>query len=293
MQAYERNLEQNLFELSERLLKGRYRHDTYVPFTIHDPKERRIHKSTVTDRVVHQALVSAIEPLFEPQFIYDSYSCRKGKGTHAAVARLRMFLQQASHNNTQTIYGLKCDVRQFFASVNHRVVLKLLGQRIQDEQTLGLVREVLNSYYVTPGKGVPLGNLTSQLFANIYLHELDWYVKNVLRVKHYLRYCDDFVILGETRGELYRLVEPIGQFLTERLGLQLHPHKLTVRSWSQGIDFLGYVLKPDCTVLRTKTTRRIMHRVNGHNLSSYLGLCSHADGYELGQVIRTVQTIRG
>jgi len=103
-----------------------------------------------------------------------------------------------------------------------------------------------------PGKGMPLGNLTSQLIANIYLHELDWFVKQGLRQKHYVRYCDDFIILSQDREQLLDLVPQIGEFLQERLALTLHPHKITVRSWHQGIDFLGYVLKPNCTLLRTR-----------------------------------------
>jgi retron-type reverse transcriptase len=201
-----------------------------------------------------------------------------------------VFLQKASNNNTKTVYGLKCDVRQFFASVNHRVLLELLRGRIGDERVIGLCEEVLNSYCIAPGKGIPLGNLTSQLFANIYLHELDWYIKNTLRSKHYLRYCDDFIILGESREQLQALIEPIGQFLNGRLGLRLHPHKVTIRSWSQGIDFLGYVLKPHCTLLRSKTRQRMIAKVNEANLTSYLGVASHADGYELGRLLMMVSS---
>ncbi len=290
VQLYERNLEENIFTLHEQLMKGSYKHSSYEPFTIHDPKQRQIHKAIVQDRLVHQALVSAIEPLFEPQFIYDSYSCRKGKGTHAAVTRLRRFLRQASANNTRTIYALKGDVKQFFASVDHETLMELLKRRISDKRTLALLQEIVTSLHTEEARGMPLGNLTSQLFANVYLHELDWYAKNVLRSKHYIRYCDDFIILGSSREALQELVEPIRQFLDERLGLQLHPHKVTIRSWSQGIDFLGYVLKPHCTVLRPKTKQRMLAKVNETNLTSYLGVASHADGYELGKLLHTISS---
>jgi hypothetical protein len=117
------------------------------------------------------------------------------------------------------------------------------------------------------------------------MHELDWFVKNQLRTKSYLRYCDDFIIVGNDRNELLSLIEPIGDFLNNRLQLRLHPQKIEIRSWNQGINFLGYVLKPNCTLLRTKTKNRLLARVDSNNISSYLGLCSHANTYRLRQII--------
>ena len=285
--VYERSLEENILELADVLQQGQFQHGPYVPFTIWDPKQRQIHKATVQDRLIHQAIVSGIEPLFERQFIHDSYSCRKYKGTHAAVNRLRHFLNQASHNNTQTVYALKCDVKQFFASVDHKILVNLLNQQVGDARTINLLNVVINSFSDAPGKGIPLGNLTSQLFANVYLHQLDWFMKHGLRERFYIRYCDDFIVLSTDRQHLLDLVEPITRFLQERLALTIHPHKVTVRSWNQGVDFLGYVLKPHHTVLRHKTKQRALRRVSSLNLSSYLGLCSHADAHELGQLFKT------
>lgn len=267
---------------------GNYEHGAYKPFTICDPKQRQIHKATVRDRLVHQAIVSAIEPLFEKRFIYDSYSCRVGKGTHVGVTRLRLFLRRASCNNTKKVYALKCDVRQFFASIDHHVLMERIETVIDDEQTLELLRVILLSHGAEAGKGIPLGNVTSQLFANIYLHELDWFMKQILGVKHYLRYCDDFVIISTDKDYLLSLIEPIRQFLSDKLKLELHPNKISIRSWNQGIDFLGYVVRPYTTSIRTKTKRRMMKRVDENNVSSYLGICSHANGYRLSQLVRTV-----
>ncbi len=253
-----------------------------------DPKQRQIHKAIVRDRLVHQVVVSAIEPLFEKQFIFDSYSCRIGKGTHAGVARLGLFLRQASRNNTSKVYVLKCDVRQFFASIDHEILMRHIEANIDDEQTLELLRTILLSHNAETGKGIPLGNVTSQLFANIYLHELDWFMKQTLGIKHYLRYCDDFVIVSIDRFYLQSLIEPIRQFLMNALKLELHPTKLSIRSWDQGIDFLGYVSRPYATSIRTRTKKRMLARVTEDNLSSYLGICSHANGYRLSQVVRLV-----
>lgn len=283
---YENSLEESILELADKLERGKFQHGAYVPFTIWDPKQRLIHKATVQDRLIHQAIVSVIEPLFERQLIHDSYSCHSGKGTHAAVNRLRHFLRQASYNDTRTVYALKCDVKQFFASYDHEILTGLLNQQIKDRRTLDLLNLVIDSFGERSGKGIPLGNLTSQLFANVYLHKLDWFVKHKLRERFYLRYCDDFIILSTDRQHLLDLIEAITKFLQESLALTIHPHKVTVRSWNQGIDFLGYVLKPRCTVLRHKTIQRALRRVDSSNLTSYLGLCSHADSHELEQLFK-------
>ncbi|MBP9864526.1 RNA-dependent DNA polymerase [Patescibacteria group bacterium] len=285
--AFESHLEDNLFSLRDSLLSGKYRHDLYKPFTIYDSKQRLIHKATVKDRVVHQAIVNVIESFFERRFIHDSYSCRVGKGTHAAVERLRVFLRQASRNNTRTVYALKCDVRKFFASVNHDALLSLLARQINDPKTMELLENIIGSYSIGSCRGIPLGNLTSQLFANIYLHELDRHVKNFLHQKYYLRYCDDFIILSESREYLVGVTKNVDDFLNQTLSLRLHPKKVFIRTWMQGIDFVGYVLFPHATVVRINTAGRMLRRANEDNIHSYLGVCSHADAFELEQIIRT------
>ena len=181
---------------------------------------------------------------------------------------------------------LKCDIRQFFASVDHGTLYELLRKRIDDLATLKLLKTIITSLSNAPCKGIPLGNLTSQLFANIYLHEFDWYMKQTLRATYYARYCDDFVIVSHDREYLLGLIEPIRYFLRTRLQLDLHPSKVTIRSWHQGVDFLGYVTKPHCTVLRPKTQRRMLARVTSSNLASYEGLYSHADTYRTRQILQ-------
>lgn len=289
---FERNLEYNLFTLRDDLLSGGYEHGSYESFVVFDPKRRNIHKATVRDRVVHQAIVNAIEPLFERRFIHDSYSCRNGKGVHNAVHRLRLFLRQASDNHTRTIYALKCDIKRFFASVNHSILVLLLERRIQDEKMMDVLRMIISSYSISDGHGIPLGNLTSQLFANVYLHELDRCMKYEFREKYYLRYCDDFIIVCHRRDHLFELIDRTSQVLESRLGLVLHPKKVRIRTWTQGIDFLGYVLLPQATNIRTRTVHRILKRINAVNMASYLGVCSHADAFELTQVVRTKVALR-
>ncbi len=283
---YERNLERNIFCLSGNLLSKKYKHGVYEQFKVTDPKLRRISKACVQDRLVHQAVVSGIESSFEKRFIYDSYSCRSGKGTHAAVARLRSFLGKESRNNTRTTYVLKCDVKRFFDCLDHGILMALINRVVKDSDTLWLIEEIVDSFSIFPGKGVPLGNLTSQLFANIYLHELDRFIKNDLGIKYYVRYCDDFVIVDSDSRYLQGLIPILEGFLRNYLNLCLHPNKITLRTWNSGMDFLGYILKPDCTLLRTKTKNRALRRVNSNNLPSYLGICSHCDSFELQQILK-------
>jgi retron-type reverse transcriptase len=285
---YQKQLKINIQNLHVDIASGNYEHGKYQPFMICDPKQRQIHKATVRDRLVHQVVVSAIELLFEKQFIFDSYSCRIGKGTHAGVARLGLFLRQASRNNTIKVYVLKCDVRQFFASIDHEILMRRIEANIDDEQTLELLRTILLSHNAEIGKGIPLGNVTSQLFANIYLHELDWFMKQTMGIKHYLRYCDDFVIVSTDKIYLESLIEPVRHFLLTKLKLELHPTKVSIRSWDQGVDYLGYVLRPYATSIRTKTKKRMLARVTEDNLSSYLGVCVHANGYRLSQLAMLV-----
>lgn len=254
-------LEDNVFALHEALANEAWNPGPYTGFYIKDPKLRHIHKASVGDRVVHQALYRVLVPLFERRFIAHSYSSRVGKGTHAGVAALESFGRKASHNCTRPTYALSADIRRFFDSVDHAILERLLAPIVQDASLMSLVRKVVTSFEVTPGNGIPLGNVTSQLFANAYLNPLDQFVKRTLKAKHYVRYCDDFVIVSHDRDFLENLVEPTADFLAGELALDLHPRKLEIRPFSQGIDFLGYVVRPHHRVFRTRTKRRMFKNV--------------------------------
>lgn len=283
------NLEDNLFQLHTELKDKTYIHSPYTAFYVNDPKLRHIHKASVRDRVLHHAVFRVLYPVFDPHFVHDSYSCRIGKGTHRAVNRLKKFLVQASHNNSRLIYALKCDVRKFFDSIDQNILLELIYQRIHDERTLQLIQQIIGSFEKSPGVGLPLGNVTSQLFANIYLNELDQFIKHQLKAKHYLRYCDDFIILGYNPETLKETVNQIDSFLQKCLKLYLHPNKIIIRKYRQGIDFLGYVILPHHRVLRTKTKSRILKKINEsineHSLQSYFGVLSHCSGDKIKQKI--------
>ncbi len=301
VQEFEFNLEDNLFQLHRELKTKTYQHSHYTPFCIQDPKLRRIHKAGVKDRVLHHAVFRVLYPIFDKGFIFDSYSCRLNKGTHRAVNRLENFCRKLSKNNRRNIFALKCDIKRFFDSVDQDILLKLIKKKIQDADTVLLVEKIIKSFEKEKNKGIPLGNVTSQLFANIYLNELDQFIKHSLKINHYLRYCDDFVILGENKEYLLRLAPFIDNFLKEKLKLTLHPDKIIIRKHHQGIDFLGYVVLPHYRVLRTKTKGRILKKIEkrylelrtdliskesfNQSLQSYLGILKHCRGYKIKKKI--------
>jgi RNA-directed DNA polymerase len=235
-----------------------YHHGDYREFIINDSKKRLIKAAPFKDRVVHHALCNVIEPILERGFIYDSYACRNGKGTHAAVLRLEHFVRSLRGNGLRSdkgaspIYCLKCDISKYFDSVDHGVLLGILRRTIEDEDILWLLQEIIES---NP-QGIPIGNLTSQLFANTYLGELDNFVKRELHERYYLRYMDDFLILDTDKRHLRDVKAAIRVFLRDQLKLTMHPRKAEIFPIDRGIDFLGYVLRDGARFLRKSTVRR-------------------------------------
>ncbi|RIL12311.1 MAG: hypothetical protein DCC75_00675 [Proteobacteria bacterium] len=311
VQEFGRYAERNIFRLHRDLVSGNYRHGEYRSFFIHDPKLRHIRKACVRDRIVHQTLYTTLMRIYEPRFIDAVYSSRLGKGTHCAVEALRRCVFKVSRNFTRECWSLKCDIRRFYDSVDHEILFSLIMSTIKDERSLKLIKNVIESFHVegAPGKGAPIGNLTSQIFTNIYLDELDQFVKHTLKVKHYLRFADDCLFLSHRKSELQALVPELEQFLNEHLKLKLHPEKIILRPLHQGIDFLGYVTLPRHRVLRNATKRRMLRKlrsrhnefykgeVTGESLSqslqSYLGMLSHADAYRLSQDVMNIFSWRG
>jgi retron-type reverse transcriptase len=292
MAVFELSLEDNLYVLHDQLLKGRWRADPYQRFRVCDPKPRMIHKASVRDRVLYQAVYRSLYKIFDLTFIHHSYASRQYKGTHKGVKETRRFVRKVSANATKQGFILKCDVRKFFDSVSHRVLILLLEKRILDPSLRSLLHEIIHSFEYLPGKGLPLGNVTSQLFANVYLNELDQFIKHTLREKFYIRYCDDFVIGGEDKIHLMSLIDPIRQFLYEKLQIELHPQKIFVQKMSAGIDFLGYVVFSHHVVLRTTTKRRMFKKLKEdakpERVASYLGMLSHGNTFGLQQEIHDI-----
>lgn len=273
----------NILQLHRDLENHTYKHGGYQQFKINDPKPRIIHKASVRDRLLHHAVYRILYPFYDKTFIADSFSCRNNKGTHKAINRFREFGNIVSKNNTKTCWVLKCDIRKFFASIEQEILLDILKKHIRlsrDNQSeiVSLLKEVIFSF---KPNGLPLGNLTSQLFANVYLNELDRFTKHKLKIKYYVRYADDFVIFSKNKDYLECLVPIIGYFLENKLRLQLHPDKVFIKTLNSGVDFLGWVIFPDHRILRGKTRKRMFKRIKSspspETLNSYLGLLKHGN----------------
>ncbi|PIR60356.1 MAG: hypothetical protein COU68_02700, partial [Candidatus Pacebacteria bacterium CG10_big_fil_rev_8_21_14_0_10_45_6] len=247
----------NITELHERLSNQTYVHGKYHAFRLNDPKPRLIHKTSVCDRLVHHAVYRTLAPGFDRFFIHDSYACRKGKGVHKALRRFTDFGNKVSQNHTRTTWVLQCDIRKFFDSIDHQILLSILHWHITDDATLGLLQSIVTSFSVhrKTDIGLPLGNLTSQLLVNVYMNIFDQFVKRKLKTKYYIRYADDFVFLHHNRDYLEVLLPQVEQFLFDTLNLTLHPNKVHMKTLYSGIDFLGWVHFPKHRVLRTSTKR--------------------------------------
>lgn len=280
----------NILSLHHDLADRRYVHGGYHAFKISDPKPRDIHKAVVRDRLLHHAIYRQLYPFFNRTFIADSYSCRKAKGAHLAMNRFRAFAYQVSKNDTRTCWVLKCDIRKFFASIDQAELLKIVEERLPDPDINWLVRQVVESF-TNPetGKGLPLGNLTSQLLVNIYMNEFDQFAKHTLKAKYYIRYADDFVFLSHNRTCLESLIPRIREFLCTHLHLELHPKKVYIGTLSAGVDFLGWIHFFDHRVLRTVTKRRMLRVLTGEpaieTIASYRGMLSHGNAKKLIAVV--------
>lgn len=287
VQIFERNLMSNIIALNKDLAEKTYRHSPYQAFNISDPKPRNIHKAAVRDRLLHHAIYRVLYPFFDRTFIHDSYSCRLEKGTHKAIEKFRNFAYIESQNHTRTVWILKCDIKKFFATIDHAVLKDILKHYIPDKDILWLLDQIVDSFQpVKEGMGLPLGNLTSQLLVNIYMNELDQFVKRELKIKRYIRFADDFVILSGDKKKLDNVLVTIRQFLGKKLKLELHPDKVFTKTVASGVDFLGWVNFPDHRVVRTTTKRRALNAVQAkeaktETIQSYLGLLRHGNTQKL------------
>ena len=302
------NLEHELAMLRRELLQRRYEPGSYREFLVYEPKERMISAAPYRDRVVHHALCNVIGPLFERTFIYDSYANRVGKGTHAAILRYQAFCRKNK-------YALKCDLKKYFPALDHQILKAEVRRTIACPDTLWLIDRIIDgsnaqepviAYF--PGddlfapferrRGLPIGNLTSQFFANVYLNRFDHFVKETLRCRFYLRYVDDFVVLGNDKKSLWQVKHEMESYLRQ-LRLGLHEHKCQIRRSDQGVTFLGFRVFPNFLLLKRDNIvrmRRRLRRMQTHyargELSSkevtravhgWLGHAGFGDTYRLSE----------
>ena len=298
------NLENKLVNLQDELKSMTYRHGKYKCFWVYDPKRRLISAAPYKDRVVHHALCNVIEPLFDKTFIDDSYACRKGKGSHAAVDRYAQYARKYK-------YVLKCDLQKYFQSIEHETLLNIISRKIACQETMWLIREIIGSHtdqsfpFYFPGddlfspiqrkKGIPIGNLTSQFFANVYLNGFDHFVKEELRVP-YIRYVDDFVAFSDSKNDLQEVRLQMTDYL-HSLRLKLHERKCRVYQVKEGVCFLGYRVFPTHRLLKKDNVLRMRRKLKklsllyrnrqvslteiNQSVQSWIGHASHADTYKL------------
>ena len=310
-------LESNVLKLKWELESESYSPSSYICFTVYDPKVRKVAAPAFRDRVLQHSLVSQIEPLFEKQFIYDSYACRKGRGTHFGMGRVKKFLQAArSLYGAQTpIYYLSMDIEKYFASVSWEILISIINKTVQCGKTKTLIEKIISTHrcfdvngnpisspfdivHPEERRGLPIGNLTSQLFANVYLNKLDHFVKETLRIRWYARYMDDFLIIHPDKEYLKRIRDLIDAFLNRELKLKLHPKKIIIQNVKQGLPFVGYLIFYDHVLVRGKTLIRMRRRLkkrrgesrdnkNSEKLESAIsalrGHLQHANAYGLSK----------
>ena len=284
---FESKLKENLTSLRNGLENCTYAPKPLKRFTIRDPKTRIIHASAFRDRLVHHALCNIIEPIFEKTFIYDSYANRKGKGVHSAIKRFDYFKRKISINGSQLNntnyknmaigYVFKADIKHYFDTIDHAILIKIINRTIKDENVIGLIKQILNQYYFQfEGKGMPLGNLTSQFFANLYLNDMDYFVKHKLKAKYYTRYADDFAILHNSREVLSEYKNKIEKYLTN-LKLELHPNKSKIIPLYKGTNFLGFNVFYYHKLIKKSNIRRFKKKLYHKSIELAAGNLNYDD----------------
>lgn len=251
IRAFSKNLHHNLKQLQAQILSGQVQVGNYHYFTVYDPKERIICAAAYSERVLHHALMNICHPIFEKFQIKDSYATRLQKGTFKAIERAHAFQKQYSHY-------CKFDIRKYFDSIDHNNLLTMLQNRFKDAALLNIFEVIIRSYQVSPGKGIPIGNLTSQYFANHYLAHLDHFVKDQLQAKAYVRYMDDFVIWHHSAIQLKHLANQIEQFIQTKLQLALKTNHTDMTK--HGLTFLGFRLFPNKILLSRRSKKRYVQK---------------------------------
>ncbi len=295
--AFFMSKEDELFRACEELENLNYKQGDYTIFKVWEPKERLIMALPFYDRVVQHMIVNAIGPVFEQRFYTHSYACREGKGMHAASNQLYQWMYELMTVQGLRLYGFKGDISKYFASIPHEELKTENRRYIGDKKALFLMDSIIDKNGILPdGVGIPVGNLTSQLFANVYGNRLDKFVKHTLHIKYYIRYMDDFIILSPDLAQLKEWVKRIEEFLEEEMKLHMNP-KSTILYAGNGIDFCGYIHHPEYRKVRKASVRRLKNDVKyleageldretfERRYKSRLGHMGHADTYHVTKAI--------
>ena len=291
--SYEISYEEKIFHLHQRISNHNYKPQKSICFAVSYPKIREIFAANFNDRIIHHLIINRIEKHFENRFIFDSCACRNNKGGHFAVERLKMFENKITQNKTQNAYFLQLDIKSFFYNIDKQILMNILSKKLytssqsdkEYEENLWLMNKIIfhnpcesyrlkgdlnllkqlpkhkTLFNIPTNKGLPIGNLTSQFFANVYLNELDQFIKRELKIRYYIRYADDMVILHNNPKQLEKYIKIINNFLNNNLSLEIHPDKTKLNSVYKGIDFLGYYVKPQYTLTRRRITQNLKKKL--------------------------------
>jgi RNA-directed DNA polymerase len=329
--AFEMDYEANLLKLCTEINEGRYRPGQSIAFIVNKPVKREIFAADFRDRVVHHLIINKLNPLFEKIFIHDSYACRKGKGTHFGIQRIDRFIRQCSHNYTQDCFVLKLDIKGFFMHINKTLLFAELQDFIEQKYLkndkpllLALCHQVIfydpskhciikskrsawdglpsdKSLFHSPAQcGLPIGNLSSQVFANFVMNGFDHFIKHDLKIRYYGRYVDDFILVHQDKDVLKSLIPVIKARLLEHLQLRLHPNKIYLQHYSKGVQFLGAVIKPHRIYIAKRTQGNFYDAIKKQNaqvlvqkpnkqqqaaflssMNAYLGILKHYKTHKL------------
>jgi len=248
------NLEKNILELSEQIKNETYKPAPYTYFEIYDPKQRTISVASFTDSVIHHAIVNVLEPIYEKIFIYHSYATRKNKGTHKAVYQAQKYLRKNK-------WFLKNDIKKYFNNINQQILLNIISRKINDKKLLTLIEKIITNGGVND-IGLPIGNLTSQFFANVYLNELDYFIKQNLHCKYYVRYMDDFIVFDNNKENLKKYLSEITTFIDNNLNLLLKENAIVLNQQLNGLSFLGTKIYPSTIRVKQENLKRINKKIN-------------------------------
>jgi RNA-directed DNA polymerase len=268
VEEYRQDLDSNLLKLRDQILSGEVEVGNYHYFKIYDPKERQICASGISERVLHHALMNICHNYFDKFQIYDSYASRPNKGVHASLERAKFFTQPNR-------WFLKLDVKKFFASIHHKVLKSQLERRFKDTRLLGIFDQIIDSYSSDSLRGLPIGNLASQYFANHYLAELDHFIKEELKCKYYVRYMDDMVIWHKDKDTLKNIKQDINHFIQTRLKCTLKP--ILLNRVERGVPFCGYIIRPDYVRLSQRSKKRYIKKINNIQKKSKTGKWTDAE----------------
>ncbi|QQS30958.1 MAG: reverse transcriptase [Sphingobacteriales bacterium] len=253
VRVYRANLSENTELLKQQIMSGKVAVGNYRQFTIYEPKQRQISAPAFNEQVLHHALMNICHPFFDSAQIFDSYASRPGKGVHAALRRAQEYARSYP-------FYLKLDVRKFFDSIHHSVLKTQLLRQFKDRKLLHILYCIIDSYETEPNRGVPIGNLSSQYFANHFLTGLDRYIKETLRIKAYVRYMDDMVLWHSDKETLKQVLEKIRTYINNQLLCEIKPPNLNLIQY--GLPFLGYLIFPHNTRLLQNSKRRFIHKIN-------------------------------